>query len=96
MHVRDIAAATVAACEKHVSGVRAFNVGSGTPRTVGDMAQALSDALNGPRPQITGSYRLGDVRHITADSSRLRRELGWLPRIPFTEGMAELAGSSPP
>ena len=39
VHVRDVAAATVMACEKHVSGVRAFNVGSGTPRTVGDMAR---------------------------------------------------------
>ena len=32
---RDIAAATIAACEQHSEGVRAFNVGSGTPRTVG-------------------------------------------------------------
>ena len=59
------------------SGVRAFNVGSGTPRTVGDMARALAKALNGPEPVVTGHYRLGDVRHITADSSRLRGELGW-------------------
>jgi len=91
VHVRDVAAATVAACEKHRAGVRAFNVGSGTPRTVGEMARALSDALNGPRPVVTGQYRLGDVRHITADSSRLRQELDWRPRIDFANGMAELA-----
>lgn len=91
VHVRDVAAATVLACEKHVRGVRAFNVGSGTPRTVGDMASALAQALGGPAPQVTGCYRLGDVRHITADSSRLRQELGWLPREDFTAGMAELA-----
>jgi dTDP-L-rhamnose 4-epimerase len=71
--------------------VRAFNVGSGTPRTVGEMAHALSDALNGPPPVVTGQYRLGDVRHITADSSRLRQELDWRPRIDFGRGMAELA-----
>jgi dTDP-L-rhamnose 4-epimerase len=91
VHVRDVAAATVTACEKHVSGVRAFNVGSGTPRTVGDMAQALADALGGPKAVVTGGYRLGDVRHITADSSRLRAELGWAPQVEFAEGMAELA-----
>jgi dTDP-L-rhamnose 4-epimerase len=91
VHVRDVAVATVLACERHVSGVRAFNVGSGTPRTVGEMARALSLALGGPRPVVTGTYRLGDVRHITADSSRLRDELGWMPRVDFAEGMAELA-----
>jgi dTDP-L-rhamnose 4-epimerase len=93
VHVRDVAAATVTACEKHRSGVRAFNVGSGTPRTVGDMARALSKALNGPEPVVTGSYRLGDVRHITADSSRLREELEWGPQVPFADGMAELANA---
>lgn len=91
VHVRDVAAATVQACEQHVSGVRAFNVGSGTPRTVGEMASALAHALNGPPPVVTGGYRLGDVRHITADSSRLRKELGWAPNVGFADGMAELA-----
>ncbi len=91
VHVRDVAAATVLACERHTLGVRAFNVGSGTPRTVGEMAQALADALRGPRPVVTGQFRLGDVRHITADSSRLRTELNWMPRVTFAEGMEELA-----
>ena len=94
VHVRDVAAATVAACERHQAGIRAFNVGSGTPRTVGDMAAALAAALNGPAPVVTGHYRLGDVRHITADSSRLRAELGWRPQVDFAEGMAELARQS--
>jgi dTDP-L-rhamnose 4-epimerase len=93
VHVRDVAAATVLACEKHVSGVRAFNVGSGTPRTVGDMARALATSLKGPEPVVTGQYRLGDVRHITADSSRLRTELGWLPEVEFSAGMSEMAAS---
>ena len=91
IHVRDVALATVLACEKHRDGVRAFNVGSGTPRTVGDMAQALASALKGPTPVVTGQYRLGDVRHITADSSRLMREFSWQPQIAFDRGMAELA-----
>lgn len=91
VHVRDVAAATVLACEKHRVGVRAFNVGSGTPRTVGDMALALAQTLKGPLPVVTGQYRLGDVRHITADSSRIREELNWRPNADFAEGMAELA-----
>jgi dTDP-L-rhamnose 4-epimerase len=96
IHVADVAAATVAACERHGAGVRAFNVGSGTPRTVGDMATALAAALNGPKPVVNGFYRLGDVRHITADSSRLRQELDWQPQVAFAAGMAELAALSAP
>jgi dTDP-L-rhamnose 4-epimerase len=91
VHVRDIAAATVHATEKHTNGVRAFNVGSGTPRTVGQMASALAAAVDGPAPVITNKYRLGDVRHITADSSRLRDELDWRVENDFADGMKELA-----
>ena len=91
VHVRDVAAATVTACENAKAGFRAFNVGSGTPRTVGEMARELATALSGPSPVVTGQFRLGDVRHITADSSRLRTELGWEPKVDFQNGMAELA-----
>src|SRR5882757_2430651 len=54
VHVRDIATATVAACVGYEHGVAAFNVGSGTPRTVGEMAAALAAALAGPAPVVTG------------------------------------------
>lgn len=90
VHVADIASATVRALETHDDGVRAYNVGSGTVRTVGDMAIALSAAANGPTPQVNGAYRLGDVRHITADSTRLRTELDWAPQVEFAEGVRAL------
>jgi dTDP-L-rhamnose 4-epimerase len=92
VHVRDVAAATVAALRQG-AGVRAYNVGSGTPRTVGELAAALAGAVGGPAPVLTGAYRLGDVRHITADSARVREELGWAPQVDFAVGLAELAGS---
>lgn len=90
VHVRDVAAATVAALGRS-GGVRAYNVGSGTPRTVAELATALTAALGGPPPVISGRFRPGDVRHITADSSRLRDELGWAPVIEFAAGIGELA-----
>ncbi|MFG2976482.1 NAD-dependent epimerase/dehydratase family protein [Streptomyces sp. NPDC048331] len=105
VHVRDVAAANAVALEAldapagftgvtpaaGPAGFTAYNVGSGDPRTVGDMAEALAAACGGPEPVVTGEYRLGDVRHITADSARLRHELGWRPVVPFAAGMAELA-----
>lgn len=96
VHVRDVANANVAALTvgSEVVGdgmLRAYNVASGQPRTVGDMAEALAKTIGGPTPVVTGEYRLGDVRHITAASARIRAELGWLPSVTFDDGMAELA-----
>ncbi|MEU5764769.1 NAD-dependent epimerase/dehydratase family protein [Streptomyces asoensis] len=93
VHVRDVADANVAALEAGgASGtLTAYNTGSGEPRTVGAMARALAAAYGGPDPVVTGEYRLGDVRHITADSARLRADLDWSPRIGFEKGMHEFA-----
>jgi dTDP-L-rhamnose 4-epimerase len=93
VHVRDVAAANAAAlaAEAAPGVLTAYNTGSGDPHTVGEMARALAAAYGGPDPVVTGEYRLGDVRHITADSARLRDALGWKPEVGFEEGMAEFA-----
>jgi dTDP-L-rhamnose 4-epimerase len=100
VHVRDVATANLAAHDAGghedpiASGsLRAYNVGSGTVRTVGELAAALALACGGPTPVVTGGFRLGDVRHITASSLRLRTELGWAPREDFQAGMAEFAAA---
>jgi dTDP-L-rhamnose 4-epimerase len=93
VHVRDVAAANVAALEADAPRglLTAYNTGSGEPHTVGEMARTLAAEHGGPDPVVTGEYRLGDVRHITADSSRLRAELGWRAEVGFTQGMREFA-----
>ncbi|MFI6940757.1 NAD-dependent epimerase/dehydratase family protein [Streptomyces sp. NPDC050418] len=95
VHVRDVADANAVALaavrEEGPEFVRAYNCGSGDPHTIGEMAHALAAARGGPEPVVTGEYRLGDVRHITADSSRLRAELGWKPQVGFAAGMTEFA-----
>ncbi|MEU9434952.1 NAD-dependent epimerase/dehydratase family protein [Streptomyces sp. NPDC048252] len=93
VHVRDVAAANLAALDADTpkGTLTAYNTGSGEPHTVGEMARTLAAAYGGPQPVVTGEYRLGDVRHITADSARLRAELGWKPQVGFQEGMREFA-----
>lgn len=71
--------------------LRAYNVGANEVHTIGDVAAALSRHTGGPAPVITGEYRLGDVRHITASSARIHRELGWSPAVTFDDGMREFA-----
>ncbi|MFG2246350.1 NAD-dependent epimerase/dehydratase family protein [Spirillospora sp. NPDC048823] len=97
VHVRDVARANVLALERlavgppEPGGLRAYNIASGEPRTIGDIAGALAGAFGGPGPRVTGGYRLGDVRHIVARPDRARRELGFSPSVSFADGMAEFA-----
>ncbi len=93
VHVRDVARANLAALTHELpSGtLRAFNVASGHPHTVGQMAAALAEAFGGPEPEVTGEYRLGDVRHVVADPGRAAAELGFTAGTPFADGMREFA-----
>ncbi|MFJ4685132.1 NAD-dependent epimerase/dehydratase family protein [Streptomyces sp. NPDC088789] len=95
VHVRDVAAAGTVALEalpvREPGALSVFNTGSGEPHTVGEMARALTRAHGGPAPVVTGEFRLGDVRHITASSRRIADELGWRAGVGFTEGMTEFA-----
>jgi dTDP-L-rhamnose 4-epimerase len=73
-------------------GLRCYNVASGEPRTVGEMATALADAVGGGlRPVVTGEYRLGDVRHVVASPARSAADLGFRAQIRFADGMSEFA-----
>ncbi len=94
VHVRDVARANLAALTVDLPpGFHAYNVASGTPRSVGDLARALADAAGpqAPRPEIVGGYRLGDVRHVFASPEKARVELGFSADVGFDDGMRELA-----
>lgn len=93
VHVGDVAAANLAAMRWTASVAdgtfRAFNVGSGSPCTVGEMATIMARAHGGKMPVVTGTYRLGDVRHITASSRRAHDELSYRPRVRASDGLRE-------
>ncbi|QHK18630.1 NAD-dependent epimerase/dehydratase family protein [Pseudarthrobacter psychrotolerans] len=98
IHVADVAEANLCAVEALAAGgvvapgsMRAYNVGASEVHTIGAMAGVLSAVGGGPVPVITGDFRLGDVRHITASSARAKAELGWAPRHGFEDGMREFA-----
>ena len=92
VHVRDVARANMCALNAGELGtLRAFNVASGEPHTVGEMAEALAEAFGGPPPVVTGKFRLGDVRHIVASPAAAARGLGFRAQVSFGAGMAEFA-----
>ncbi|MEO6821536.1 MAG: NAD-dependent epimerase/dehydratase family protein [Candidatus Nanopelagicales bacterium] len=97
VHVRDVARANLAALHLRRPGqLTVCNVGSGRARSVLDMALALARGLDGPAPVVTGHYRLGDVRHITASSQKAAEVLDWHASEEFDERVAELADAHRP
>ena len=86
VHVRDVAHANVLALTAAEPVPGAFNVCSGTPRTVGDLAAELARAAGGPAPVTDREFRLGDVRHVFACAERARDVLGFEARDPLRRG----------
>ena len=98
VHVRDVARANVLALLGRDIEAGAYNIASGTPRTVGDVAWALTEAAGpgAPRPRTTGRWRLGDVRHIVASPERAAAGLGFAAGVSFADGMAEFGALEVP
>ncbi|GFE83911.1 nucleoside-diphosphate-sugar epimerase [Steroidobacter agaridevorans] len=89
--VRDVAHACRLALTTPAIG-ETFNIGSGEPRTVLEVANSVIDAVNAPvDPLVTGKYRIGDIRHCFADISKAERLLGYRPQVKFEDGLVELA-----
>ncbi len=92
VHVRDIVQACQLAMDRTAADGGVFNVGTGQPHSVLDVAQLLARELGvDVDPEIRGQYRVGDIRHCFADISRIQRELGYTPRVAFEDGVSELA-----
>jgi dTDP-L-rhamnose 4-epimerase len=93
VHVADVAQACIKAMEKapEVAG-HAFNVGSGRNYTVLDVGRRLAEVLGkNLEPEITGKYRVGDIRHCFADITLTRQMLGYDPKMVFEDSLMELA-----
>jgi dTDP-L-rhamnose 4-epimerase len=94
VHVHDVARANVIALTAGEPVPGAFNICSGTPRSVGDLATALHSAYpDAPAPVVTGEFRLGDVRHVFADPGRARSELGFEACEPFDPAVVVTSGA---
>jgi dTDP-L-rhamnose 4-epimerase len=90
VHVRDVARANLLALlvPEPVAGV--FNVASGEPRTIGELAATLAACSGGPAPAVVGGWRAGDVRHVLASPALAAERLGFRAEVNFAAGMAEL------
>jgi dTDP-L-rhamnose 4-epimerase len=91
VHVDDVAAANVAAVDASLDGFSAFNVCSGRPISILEMATELCETRGDVLPLVTGQYRSGDVRHIVADPTRAAEALGFRAAVDPRDGLREFA-----
>jgi dTDP-L-rhamnose 4-epimerase len=92
IHVDDVAAANLAAVQSDRAGFLAANVCSGTPISIMEVAAEICAARDADlKPQISGQYRSGDVRHIVADPAQAAALLGFRAVIGPRDGLREFA-----
>jgi len=89
VYIDDIVEATVLGLEKDEANFQSFNVGTGVCTDVMTVANTLVKYIGIPtKIQITGNYRLGDIRSNYADLSKISSLLGFSPTITFDEGIS--------
>jgi UDP-glucose 4-epimerase len=91
IHVRDLAAAHLLALQALDRGVHTYNLGNGAGFSVKEIIQSARRITGHPIPAVLGPRRAGDVPRLVADSTKIRKELGWNPEIPEVDGIIESA-----
>jgi len=91
VHVSDIVQANLLALEKEHAVGCVYNVGTGEPTSVRRVADLLAEEFGFLEPpEIPELFRAGDIRHCFADITKIREELGYVPRVSLAEGLREL------
>jgi len=86
--IDDVADATILGLEKSEANDQVYNVGTGIATDVITVADTLSRFYGRETPiQISGNYRLGDIRHNFADITKIKSELGFEPKWSFDKGI---------
>jgi len=91
IHVSDVIEANLLAAEKEGANYEVFNVGTGKPSTVLEIAAILIKKLGSSvDAHIVKKFRQGDIRHCYADISKIQEKLGFNPKVKFENGISDL------
>lgn len=88
VYIDDVADATILAIDNDKSAYQSFNIGTGLSISVLTVANLLKQYYKSDsKINITGKYRIGDIRHNCADISKAEIILGYKPKISFEQGL---------
>ncbi len=86
-YVSNAVQACLRAATSPAAVAQVYNIGMGASVSVLDLVRHLNEALGTSIQPVFGPARAGDVRYSQADISRARRDLGYDPTVPFSEGL---------
>lgn len=90
VNVKDICQALILTMKSPVANGEIFNVGTGIPLTIKEVAEKFVEKINPKlKPIYNQQYRVGDIRHCVADISKIKNKLGYDPKISFDKGIEE-------
>ena len=88
--IDDVVNATILAIQDNKLKSYSFNVGSGVSTTVQTVAESLKKLYQSNVDiNVSGNYRLGDIRHNKADISKIKKYLGFIPKVSFEDGLKQ-------
>lgn len=93
-HVTDIVQANLLALKtNHITG-QTFNIGTGKPTTINQLANTLLKITGNPNLKpVHQKPRKGDIRHSVADITKAKQKLHYNPQTSLPEGLKELIQS---
>lgn len=92
-YVDDIVSALVEVADANIKHGSILDIGSGEPVSILEISKMLMRALGKDDQafEITGAFRIGDIRYACADISAAKRAMNWSPRVSVEEGVSRLA-----
>lgn len=88
VYIDDVVNSICLAINSDRAAGKAYNVGSGICTDVLTVAKTLKAIYQSDSNiMISGSYRVGDIRHNYADLTKARQDLGFEPKVSFEQGM---------
>jgi dTDP-L-rhamnose 4-epimerase len=93
VYINDVVATTRAAIEhENNAAVESINVGNGVASSVMEVATILKKLYDSSSElNVSGNYRLGDIRHNTADITKAKEMLAYLPQTAMETGLRHFA-----
>lgn len=89
VYIDDVTDAIILGIESEKANFQSFNVGSGEKTDVLTVANTLKEKYDSNiNINVSGNYRLGDIRHNLGDLTKIRSLLGYEPKVKFTEGIS--------